>query len=386
MARIKISHRLEYGIYRLFETSLRLLSVRSTVTLGEFLGKIAFHVLPKYRRIVSRNLRFAFGEVKSADELEDLTREVFRRNGANLLSSIRLPFLSDAELRKHVTFENTALLDQLHGLGKGILTVIPHMGNWELLAQAFPLLKPEAKGGAFYRKLNNVLMDRLIEKRRARRGIHLFAKHASTHKLSSFLRENGGLGILGDQRVPSRGDAVVFFGRPTTFSPLPALLAKRTGAALIGMHCRSSGPDHWTITFTEITEVTSQACATNLERAWRSSPADVFWFQDRWRLTGEKPLLFLEKMDPAAPVTKPLRVASTIPLTLPEKLARVELVALDPAHPISKTLDQLDASARYPADLYFCDEKNAPALREAAGRRPVLTAPPTPARPTPQDS
>jgi len=309
--RPKFTHRLEYGAYRLIESSLRLLSVLAAAFHEKFLGRLAVHILPKYRRIVLRNLRFAYGEAKSPEEIEELLHEVFERNGGNLLSSIRLPLLSDDEILKHITFEGADLIEKNHALGKGTLIIAPHMGNWELLAQALPLLKPDALAGAFYRKLNNPLMDQLIENRRKRRGIHLFAKHDSSHKLTAFLRKNGGLGILGDQRVGERGHPVVFFGRPTTFSPLPELLEKRTDAALMGMHCRSSGPDQWTVTLTEIKNASAQSCADNLEKAWRSSPADVFWFQDRWRLTGrrQRPLSFLNRTDhlDQQRIIKPLR-------------------------------------------------------------------------------
>ena len=250
------------------------------------------------------------------------------------------------------------------------------MGNWELLAQALPLLKPEALAGVFYRKQNNPLMNQLIEERRNQRGVELFAKHTSSYKLTSFLRKNGGLGILSDQRMPQRGSPVIFFGRPTTFSPLPELLAKRTNAALLGMHCHSSGPDHWTITFTEVKDTTAQSYAENFEKAWRSSPADVFWFQDRWRLTGKNPLSFLTEIDPSAPVTKPLRIASTAPVSLPERLARIEVVSLDltqPSATIATQLRQLNDSGEYPIDLYLCDEAEVPSLAKVVGRTGLIT-------------
>ena len=375
MPRPKFTHRLEYGAYRLIESGLRLLSVRTTVSLGEFLGRIAFHILPKYRHIVLRNLRFAFSDEKSPTEINDLLHEVFERNGGNLLSSIRLPFLDDDELRQHVTFENVDLIDKVYAEERGTLTIVPHMGNWEMLAQGLPMIQPQGTVGAFYRRLNNPLMDRLIEKRRSRRGVHLFAKHSSSHKLTSFLRENGILGILGDQRIPSRGHAALFFGRPTTFSPLPELLAKRTGAGLVGMHCRSSGEDQWTVTFTEIADASAQSCASNLEKAWRSSPADVFWFQDRWRMTGQNPLSFLEKMDPSLTVSKPLRIVSTKALEVPEKLASVEIIDLDfdePTSAIEAQLQALNDTGGYPVDLYLCPEKFVVKLRKLTERTLVV--------------
>ncbi|MEJ6730108.1 MAG: hypothetical protein QNK83_13185, partial [Akkermansiaceae bacterium] len=81
----------------------------------------------------------------------------------------------------------------------------------------------------------------------------------------------------------------------TTFSPLAPVLAKRAKSSVIGLHCTTTGPDHWDIHITSVPELNTQACTDSLEAAWRSSPADVFWFQDRWRLRGDQPLAFLEK-------------------------------------------------------------------------------------------
>ena len=55
--------------------------------------------------------------------------------------------------------------------------------------------------GTHYRPLNNALINAVVERRRRRRGLELFAKRSSTHRLSSFVRGGGAMGILADQRV-----------------------------------------------------------------------------------------------------------------------------------------------------------------------------------------
>ncbi|MDB4332751.1 hypothetical protein N9969_03525, partial [Akkermansiaceae bacterium] len=106
------------------------------------------------------------------------------------------------------------------------------------------------------------------------------------------------------------------------------------------------------------------------------SPADVFWFQDRWRLTGKKPLSFLETLDPAHPVTKPLRIASTSMISLPKNLATVEVIDLDmdaPTDELAAQLHQLSDAGKYPVDLYCCAQTFIPTLKKAAGRIPVAS-------------
>jgi len=161
------------------------------------------------------------------------------------------------------------------------------MGNWELLAQANDLvlsnLAEPILGGTHYRPLNNPPLNRLIERRRKRRGARLFSKRTSLHTLTAFLREGNLIAILADQRVGKRGKVCQFFNLPTDSSPLPELLAKRSGATILSLHCRTTGPGKWELALSEVYGRDTQSCMNALEKAWRSSPEDVFWFQDRWR-------------------------------------------------------------------------------------------------------
>lgn len=305
-----LGHLLQYAAFRSVETVLRLVSVRASFRAGVCLARLAYPLCGPLRRVVQRNIRFAMGQHLSEAELEALTKTVFQRTAGNLLSSIRIPFLSDQEVRDHVTIENLDLLQEALREGKGTILLVPHMGNWELLAQARTLLEIPGEAATHYRPLNNPLMNSLIERRRKRRGVRLFAKRTSSHTLCRFLRENGVLAILADQRIPRRGALCPFFGRPTVCSPLPALLARRTGARILGLHCTTAGDDHWILSLTPVHGTDSTACAANLEAAWRSSPEDVFWFQDRWKLPRTHPLIGLTRppFPEASAITSPIRL------------------------------------------------------------------------------
>jgi len=326
MARITLGHRIQYGIYRIFEACLRLGSVGTAYSLGTFIGRVAFPLAAPLRKVVSRNLAFAFGK-----EDPKLTRDIFKKTTGNLLSSIRIPFLSEEKVRECVTVKNLEILHEAEATGKGTILLIPHMGNWELLAQSPRLSGLTTEFATHYRPLNNPLLNDLIERRRKKRGVKLFPKRTSSHTLTKFLRENGILAILADQRMPGKGDVCPFFDRPTLCSPLPALLAKRTDATIIGLHCTTLAKDRWELTLTKVEGRDSAACAANLEQAWRSSPSDVFWFQDRWKLPKSKPLrAFLKGPYPSREeAPRPLKAVilddSPLPeLDLPEHLIQWE--------------------------------------------------------------
>lgn len=336
----KPQHYLEYAIYRLFETAFRFLPLKVTFHFGNTLGKTLYYLLPKLRRTVCRNIWFAFHHEKSEQELQRLVKESFGLTLANLFSALVVPFLPTEKIRELIEVEGLELLEESFSAGKGTLVLIPHMGNWELLPQAcgFPGLPIEM--ATHYRPLNNPLLNGLIERRRRTRGLHLFPKRTSALTLSKFLGENKFLAILADQRVPKKGVLCHFFGRPTLCSPLPAALAARSGANVLGLHCITVAPGRWKLIFTKCQPTENgydvQACATNLEQAWRGSPSDVFWLQDRWKLPRNNPLAPFANQPPPKQemITTPLRFSEKIDCSehqLPDYL--YQYVASDDPHP-----------------------------------------------------
>jgi KDO2-lipid IV(A) lauroyltransferase len=287
----RLQWRLEYAVYLGMEKMIGLLTPRQAAWTGERLGALVGRVSARHRRIVERNLRIAFAGEKSPAELERLAGEVFRRAGANLIASLCTASLDAEELDKVVEIENAAVLTDALATGKGVVALLAHMGNWEALAQKFPqVMPPGVQAGDIYRPLSNPLLDARLVRTRERTGLKLFAKSVNPLSLASFVRAGGGLGIMSDQRALGIGEIVPFFGRLTACTPLPAVLARRTGATVVGLSVVTQAPGKWRIKFHPLVgEPTTENCMKLLEAAMRESPSDVFWLQDRWKISHHKP-------------------------------------------------------------------------------------------------
>ncbi len=276
------------------EAVLGLAPLPLVARIGRLAGAIAARVLPGRRRVVERNLRIAFAGELSAAALRARAEEVFRRTGANLLCALRTARMSQADLSSAVTLRDEAVYREALARGRGVVMVLAHMGNWEALAQWFPrLLPPGTPGATVYRPLNNPLTDERLKAARARLGVGLFSKHDNPLGMAGFLRRGGVLGVLSDQRAGRIGEIVPFFGRAVSASPLPAILARRTGAALIGLSLRTVGPGRWELRFhrAPVGEPATAGVMTLVESMMRAAPEDVFWLQDRWRQAHARPHL-----------------------------------------------------------------------------------------------
>ena len=374
------NHRLEYCAYRIFEWMLKMMSLETVFKLGEFTGRIVHRYNSTRRYQVTRNLRLAFGDEKSRHEISQLTAEVFERTGANFLTSLKIPFLSDAKILARLHFEG---LDDFFATTRegGIVMVSPHMGNWELLAQAIFLVDGDFRVGTHYRPLNNSLINAVVERRRKRRGLKLFAKRSSTHRLSSFVRDGGAMGILADQRVGDRGAACLFFGRPTTCSPLPHLIAKRGKVLLTSLSCETVGIARWKISFRHIPILSAQACADSIEEDWRRSPVDVFWFEDRWRLQGNDPISFLNKYKDDLEIPRPLRAVNLAKeekkLPYPDRLITQEHYEIDfnqSDQSLRDILNELSNRGANPVDIFLAPHSQLGRVKKLSGKTTTLAA------------
>ena len=231
-----------------------------------------------------RNLRIAFAGEKDLSEIQILARESFRRTGANLISAAHTARLSPEKLRKVLKVENIRLLEDAHTAGQGVVILLAHMGNWEILSRMIHLFPAGSRAGAFYRPLNNPLLDQRLLSRRQKDGTRMFSKRDPFHQITGFLREGGIVGVLADQRVGLTGEFVNFFGRLTRASPLPSLLARRSKSTVIAMSLTTTSPGKWKVICLPVqSPATTAHCMEAVEEIMHSSPVDVFWLQERWR-------------------------------------------------------------------------------------------------------
>lgn len=252
---------------------------------GGFLGLVAWRLMPRRRKVVLRNLRIAFAGEKELVEIEKMARESFFRAGANLISVAHTSSLKPSELSDVIEMENPELIQQSMDRGKGVVLLLAHMGNWELLSRLTHLFPEEVKTGAMYRPLNNPYLDERVRRRRQADGTCMFSKRDPFHQITGFLRDGGVVGVLADQRVGVSGDDVRFFGRLTKASPLPSLLARRSKSDVLALSLSTVQPGKWKAKLLPVESPPStEHCMAALEAAMKQSPEDVFWLQERWKV------------------------------------------------------------------------------------------------------
>ena len=285
-----MSHRFTYLVYRAVETLCRWLPLTLVWQMGRVIGRLGCLFLPGYRRLVRNNLHTAFGQDRSADELDWLTREHFATLVANLLSSLKVSFMTEADIMARLETRGMDRVNVLINEGKGLIYALCHMGNWEVLSQT-GIMGPGVKSASMYQALGNPYLNAHILRRRSRSVCTLFDRKDGFQTPAGWLREGNVLGILADQHAGDSGVWCPFFNRLASTTTLPALLSRRTGAPVVPLTVETIGPARWRIVCGEPIPMkrgmpVDQATALmnqRLEEGIRHSPADWFWVHNRWK-------------------------------------------------------------------------------------------------------
>ena len=87
----------------------------------------------EHRKVALQNLSLAFGQEKSASEIQGIARRAFQNLGMTAMEFFRIPRLRWQDFKKKVKVEGLEEALRLLEKKKGGLLLIGHFGNWELM-------------------------------------------------------------------------------------------------------------------------------------------------------------------------------------------------------------------------------------------------------------
>jgi KDO2-lipid IV(A) lauroyltransferase len=206
------------------------LSLRFLHSIGGGLGWITYAASPTYRRRMQAN-------AAQAGLAGASWRPAVASAGRMVMELPVLWLRPPGEpILPHVRFENEQLLAEALARGKGVLLLTPHMGCFEVTAQAIAeRFGPVRPITVLYRPARKPWLRELVKTSRERE--HLNAAPATlsgVRQMIRALRKGEMVGLLPDQ-VPPEGMGVwaPFFGREAYTMTLASRLVQQTGAELL---------------------------------------------------------------------------------------------------------------------------------------------------------
>ncbi len=199
--------------------------------LGAAVGWLGYWLSPTYRHRFDDHVeRAGIGPAAARAAIAEAGRMV-----------MELPFLwlrpASEPLSGFTRIEGAELIAQAHGAGRGVLMLTPHLGCFEICAQAYAERFAPQYGPVtvLYRPARQPWLREVMEASRAREGLATApASLAGVRQMIRALRRGETVGLLPDQVPPEgQGEWAPFFGRPAYTMTLAARLAQQTGAALL---------------------------------------------------------------------------------------------------------------------------------------------------------
>jgi len=208
--------------------------------LGAVLGWLVWWLSPRYRRNFRANVQAAGVSWQQA-------RPAIAAIGAMVAE---LPWVwmrpHTAKLEGLVKWDGAEHFESAMQAGKGAIILSPHLGAWEIGAQAIAERFGPAHGPlvALFRPARKAWLEPLVANARTRPYLDSAPTSlAGVRTLIRTLRQGGYTAILPDQ-VPPLGQGVwaPFFGREVYTMTLLAKLAQQTGAQVILTWCERLPP------------------------------------------------------------------------------------------------------------------------------------------------
>jgi KDO2-lipid IV(A) lauroyltransferase len=261
---------------------------------GRQLGNILFHLDWERRKVALENLRIAFGKEKSREELRAIAQGTFRNLGMTAVEFFRIPKMDVETFKKRVKMERLEQALRLLEKRKGILLLLSHFGNWEMMGIMSKLIGNSIVVLAKPMKKNK-RVDQYITEIRNAAGLEVVSSIHASRPVIKALSKNRIVGILIDQRAKrSEGVWADFFGKKAPTTPGLAVLAMKTGAPVVPVFMVRDGfgkhrmiiQDPLELVHTgdikKDVEANTQLFNHTLESMIRQYPDQWFWVHRRW--------------------------------------------------------------------------------------------------------
>jgi KDO2-lipid IV(A) lauroyltransferase len=285
-----------YVLVRLFVCVVQALAIETCHDVARWLAWFAGDVLRVRRKVVEGNLRRAFPRL-SDRQIRHLTRRMWEHLLLMICEIAHAPRkIHRTNWRRKVTVPQTELLlGQLLSPRPAVL-ISGHFGNFEMGGFLAGMLGFPTFTVA--RPLDNVYLDRFVNRFRGAHGQFIVPKQGSSHQIQAVLEAGHALTLLGDQHAGPKGCWVDFFGHPASSHKAISLFSLASGAPLMVVYCRRRGrPLKLELGLAAVADPTKADPVTanvrtltqwynrQLEQIVRGSPDQYWWLHRRWKGT-----------------------------------------------------------------------------------------------------
>ena len=260
--------------------------------LSSYLGGKVFQIIGPFFRpknLIHQNIRKVFPNIDEK-KMNEIVSSMWDNYGRVFAEYVFIKKFRITSLNSNIIIEGIEILNEIKKNNQKVIFISGHFSNFELMAMQ--LEKTGIKIAAIYRPLNNIFLNKIMErirkkyicKNQIKKGIR------GLKDLLKFNKEGCSTALMIDQRV-SEGSKLDFFNEKAFTTTIPAQLVKKFNMPVVPIFIERFDGIKFKmkvqkpIYFTDnnsIDEITVRLNKT-LERMILDSPNYWIWSHNRWK-------------------------------------------------------------------------------------------------------
>ena len=283
----KLIYFIEFILINIFFILFKFLGYKISSNLGFLIGKL-FGPVFRSKNLIIENLK------KSNISIQQNYNEV----ATNVLGNYgrifsEYPFLKNfrnGKLNNFIEINGKNYLEKILKEKKRVVFVSGHFNNFELMAMQIEKVGIELS--AIYRPLNNVFLNKTMEKIRTQHICKNQIKKgmAGTRQVIKNLKKGSSVALMIDQRV-REGSKVKFFGNLATTTTIPAQLIKKYKCELVPIYIERKEKYYFKMHISKPIKVNTKKTTQEitlflnsvLEKMILKNPDQWIWTHNRWK-------------------------------------------------------------------------------------------------------
>ena len=254
-------------------------------------GKLFEIIGPIFRskKLIYSNIKKAFPKINTHDT-KKLTTLMWNNYGRVFAEYMFIKDFRLGKINSKIEIVGKEILDGIKKSNKPVVFISGHFSNFELMAMH--LEKAGIELSAIYRPLNNIFLNKIIEKIRKKYICKNQVKKGigGMRELIKFQNNNYSTALMIDQRV-SEGKKANFFDQEAYTTTIPAQLAKKFGMSVVPIFIQRVDDTNFKINISKplnflksesIIDVTNKLNKI-LEDMILKNPGQWIWSHNRWK-------------------------------------------------------------------------------------------------------
>ena len=284
----KLKYLIQFILIILFLFIFRILGLKAASSIG---GKIFQIIGPIFRskKLIQSNIKKVFPEIESA-QLNKITSSMWNNYGRVFAEYVFMKNFRNNQLNDNIKIIGNDILEEIKKNNQKVIFVSGHFSNFELMAMQIE--KAGIKLAAIYRPLNNIFVNKIMERIRRKYICKTQIKKGigGLKELLKLNKDGYSTALMIDQRV-SQGIKSNFFNEKAYTTTIPAQLVKKFKIPVVPIFIERYQGIKFKMTvfkpikFDEnqtIEDITNQLNKI-LEKMIISEPNFWIWSHNRWK-------------------------------------------------------------------------------------------------------